>query len=165
MLNKSKIALMGVIAVAGIASNAANAATVSARAEVDIITAVTLTEDAILDFGVVASSAAGGSVTLPNTSDARTCVGVTCVGTAQRGAFTVSGAASGFVVLVTTAPTTTLTNGGGGAPMNLILNPSLLNFTSTGVARSFFVGGTLAVGANQAAGTYTGNYNVSADYQ
>ncbi|MDP3783056.1 MAG: DUF4402 domain-containing protein [Sphingopyxis sp.] len=30
---------------------------------------------------------------------------------------------------------------------------------------SFQVGGTLSVGANQAAGDYTGTFNVTADYQ
>ncbi len=161
MLNK-KIALLGA-AIAALASTGANAATQTATAEVDIIAAVTLTQNAGLDFGVVAGSAAGGTVILPNTSNTRTCAGVTCVGTAQRGQFTVSGAASGFVVLVTTAPTTSLT--GTGAPMSVALSPSLVSFTSTGAAQVFYVGGTLAVNANQVAGTYTGTYNVSADYQ
>jgi Mat/Ecp fimbriae major subunit len=41
----------------------------------------------------------------------------------------------------------------------------MTSFNSTGASQIFFVGGSLAVGANQAAGTYTGSYNVSADYQ
>ena len=101
-------------------------------------------------------------MTLPNTSDVRTCAGVTCVGTAQRGQFTVSGAATGFVVLVNTPASTSLT--GPGTAMTLLLSPSLVNFTSTGVAQTFFVGGALAVGANQTAGTYSGTYTVTADY-
>jgi Mat/Ecp fimbriae major subunit len=161
MLNK-KIALMGA-AIAAMVSTGANAATQTATAEVKIVAAVTLTQTAGLDLGVVAATAAGGTVTLPNTSNTRTCVGVTCVGTAQRGTFSVAGATTGYVVLVTTAPTTSLT--GAGAPMALALSPSLVSFTSTGAAQTFYVGGTLAVGANQVAGTYTGTYNVSADYQ
>lgn len=163
MLNKTKIALIGAIAAAGMVSTGANAATQTATAEVRIITAVTLTQNVGLDLGVVAASAAGGTVTLPNTSNTRTCAGVTCVGTASRGQFTVGGTTTGFVVLVNTPLTTTLT--GAGTAMNLALSPSLVSFTSTGAAQTFFVGGTLAVGANQAAGTYTGTYNVSADYQ
>ena len=163
MLNKSKFALIGAIAAAGMVSTGANAATQTATAEVDIIAAVTLTQDVGLDLGVVAASAAGGTVTLPNTSNTRTCVGVTCVGTAQRGQFTVSGAATGFVVLVTTPLTTTLS--GAGPAMTLALSPSLVSFASTGAPQTFFVGGTLAVGANQTPGYYSGTYNVSADYQ
>ena len=162
MLNKSKIALIGAIAAAGMVSTGANAATQTATADVRIISAVTLTQDVGLNLGVVAASAAGGTVTLPNTSDVRTCAGVTCVGTAQRGQFTVSGAATGFVVLVNTPLSTTLA--GPGTAMTLALSPSLVNFTSTGAAQTFFVGGTLAVGANQTAGTYNGTYTVTADY-
>jgi Mat/Ecp fimbriae major subunit len=162
MLNK-KIALMGAAA-AALVSTGANAATQTATAEVDIIAAVTLSQDVGLDFGVVASSATAGTVTLPTTSNTRTCsASVTCVGTAARGAFTVSNAASGYVVAITVPASTTLASGANS--MSVTLNPSMTSFTSTGAAQVFHVGGTLSVGASQAAGTYTGTYNVSADYQ
>ncbi|HEV7233206.1 MAG TPA: DUF4402 domain-containing protein [Sphingorhabdus sp.] len=162
MLNK-KIALLGAAA-AALASTGANAATQTATAEVDIVAAVTLTQDAGLDFGVVASSAAAGTVTLPTGSNTRTCsAAVTCVGTANRGQFTVGNATSGYVVAITVPAATTLASGAN--TMSLTLNPSMTSFTSTGVSQIFYVGGTLSVGANQAAGTYTGTYNVSADYQ
>lgn len=164
MLNKSKIALMGMVAVAAMASTGAHAATQTATAEVDIIAAVQLAQNDGLDFGVVASSAAAGTVSLPTTSNTRTCsASVTCVGTAMRGRFTVSNAATGYTVAITVPASTTLTSGGNS--MNLTLAPSMASFVSTGAAQEFFVGGTLSVGANQAAGTYTGTYNVSADYQ
>ncbi len=164
MLNKSKIALAGAIAAAALVSTGANAATQTATAEVDILAAVQLAQNDGLDLGVVASSAAAGTVTLPTASNTRTCsAGVTCVGTALRGRFTVSGATSGYVVGVTVPASTTLSSGANS--MTLTLNPSITSFTSTGAAEVFYVGGTLAVGANQAAGTYTGTYNVSADYQ
>lgn len=164
MLNKSKIALAGAFAAAALVSTGAHAATQTATAEVDIIAAVQLAQNDGLDFGVVASSAAAGTVALPTTSNTRTCsAGVTCVGTALRGRFTVSGATSGYVVAITVPATTSLT--GAGPAMNVALTPSITSFTSTGAAQEFFVGGTLSVGANQAAGTYTGTYNVSADYQ
>lgn len=164
MLNKSKIALMGAFAAAAMVSTGANAATQTANAEVDIIAAVQLAQGPGLDLGVVASSTVAGTVALPNSSNVRACSGgVTCVGAAQRGEFTVSGATSGYVVAITVAPSTTLTSGGNN--MALTLSPSMTSFTSTGAAQVFYVGGTLSVGANQAAGTYTGQYNVSADYQ
>ena len=47
--------------------------------------------------------------------------------------------------------TATLTNDGGGA--------------LTGGTDTFNVGGTLSVGANQAAGSYSGTYTVSVNYQ
>ncbi len=162
MLNK-KIALLGA-AVAALASTGANAATQTATAEVDIIAAVQLAQNDGLDFGVVASSAVAGTVALPATSNTRACsAGVTCVGTALRGRFTVSGATSGYVVAISVPASTTLSSGGNN--MTLSLTPSITSFTSTGAAEVFYVGGSLAVGANQAAGTYTGTYAVSADYQ
>lgn len=162
MLNK-KLALLGATVVA-MASTGANAATQTATAEVDIIAAVQLAQNDGLDLGVVASSAVAGTVALPTSSNTRTCsAGVTCVGTALRGRFTVSGATSGYVVAISVPASTTLASGANS--MNLALSPSITTFTSTGAAEVFFVGGTLSVGANQAAGTYTGTYAVSADYQ
>ena len=162
MFNR-KIALLGA-AVAALASTGANAATQTATAEARIITAVTLTQNTGLNLGTIAPSAAAGTVTLPTGSNTRTCsASVTCVGTATRGQFTVAGAATGFTVGITVPTSTSLT--GAGAPMGLTLVPSITGFTSTGAPVVFFVGGTLSVGANQVAGTYTGTYNVSADYQ
>lgn len=161
MLNK-KIALLGAAAFAMV-STGANAATVSATAEVDILAPVTLSQTAGLDFGVVAAAAAAGTVTLTSASDVRTCsVGLACVGAASRGAFAVVGA-NGYTVAVTVAPSTTLT--GAGAPMSLALTPSNAIIIATGLTQTFYVGGTLTVGAAQVAGTYTGTYSVSADYQ
>jgi Mat/Ecp fimbriae major subunit len=49
--------------------------------------------------------------------------------------------------------------------MTLTLDPGATTIAATGATQTFYVGGTLAVGAAQAAGTYTGNYDVSAEYQ
>lgn len=164
MLNKTKVAILGAIAVAAMASTGAQAATQTANAEVDIIAAVQLAQNDVLDFGVVASSATAGTVTLPTGSNGRTCsAGLTCVGTALRGRFTVSGATSGYVVAISVPTTTTLTSGSNN--LSLALTPSMTSFTSAGTPQEFFVGGTLSVGVNQAAGNYTGTYTVSADYQ
>jgi Mat/Ecp fimbriae major subunit len=161
MLNK-KIALLGAAAIAMV-STGANAATVSATAEVDILAPVTLAQTAGLDFGVVAAAAAAGTVTITPVADTRTCsVGLACVGASNRGAFSVVGASS-FTVAITVDASTTLI--GAGAPMSLALTPSTAAVVATGLPQTFHVGGTLTVGAAQAAGTYTGTYNVSADYQ
>jgi hypothetical protein len=164
MLIKTKVALLGAMTVAAIASTGARAATQTANAEVDIIAAVQLAQNDSLDFGVVASSTSAGTVALPADTNTRVCsAGVTCVGTAQRGRFTVSGAASGFVVAITVPTSMTLSSGGNN--MTLALTPSITSFTSAGTPREFFVGGSLSVSAGQAAGNYTGTYAVSADYQ
>ena len=164
MLNKTKVALLGAMAVAAFASTNAQAATQTADARVVILPAVQLAQNDALDFGVVASSGTAGTVILPTASDTRTCsAGVTCVGAALRGRFTVTGAENGYVVAISVPASATLTSGANTMPV--ALTPSLTTFTSTGAAQVFYVGGTLSVGANQAAGTYTGTYNVSANYQ
>lgn len=164
MLNKTKVALLGAMAVAAFASTNAQAATQTADAKVVILPAVQLAQNQQLDFGVVASSGVAGTVVMPTASSTRTCTGgVTCVGAAFRGQFTITGAENGYVVGITVPASTTLAFGT--ITMPVTLTSSLTTFTSTGAAQLFFVGGTLTVGANQAAGTYIGTYNVSANYQ
>ena len=159
-----KVALLGAMAVAALSSTGAQAATLSADAKATILSAVQLAQNDALDFGVVASSPTAGTVILPNGSNTRTCsAGVTCVGAALRGQFTVSGAANGFVVTISVPATATLNSGTN--TMSAALTQSITGFTSTGASQAFFVGGTLSVGANQAAGVYTGLYTVSANYQ
>jgi hypothetical protein len=163
MLNKSKIALLGAFAAATMVSTGANAATQTATAEVEILAPVTLSQTVGLDFGIVAAGAVAGTVTLPTGSNVRTCsVGLACVGTASRGTFEVTGVDT-YVVDITVDATTVLT--GAGTDMNVTLNPGITSIVANGAAQTFYVGGTLTVGAGQAAGTYTGNYDVSADYQ
>ena len=165
MLNKMKVALLGAMAVAALSSTGAQAATLGADAKATILSAVQLAQNDALDFGVIASSSTAGTVDLPTGSNGRTCsAGVTCVGTALRGQFTVSGAASGYNVAIAVAPSATLTSLGGNT-MSAALVSSIPGFTSTGASQAFFVGGTLSVGANQPAGVYTGSYTVSANYQ
>jgi Mat/Ecp fimbriae major subunit len=164
MLNKMKIVLGGAAAVAAMSSSAAFADTESATATVQILGAVELTKFADLDLGTVASGAAAGTVALPTSSNTRTCTGVTCVGTASRARFQVTAATNGYVIDVTHSPTATLT--GPGASMSLALASSASSITFNSAAlEDIFVGGTLTVGANQVAGTYNGNFTVTAEYQ
>jgi Mat/Ecp fimbriae major subunit len=164
MLNKMKIVLAGAAAVAAMSSSAAFADTESATATVQILGAVELTKFADLDLGTVASGAATGTVALPTSSNTRTCTGVTCVGTASRARFQVTAATDGYVIDVTHSPTATLT--GPGASMSLALASSASSITfDSALLEDIFVGGTLTVGANQVAGTYSGTFSVTAEYQ
>ena len=62
MINKMKLALAGAVIATGMMSNAAYAATQQADATVQVLAAVQLSAVSDLDFGVVAASAAGGTV-------------------------------------------------------------------------------------------------------
>lgn len=166
MLKFTKTAFTGAMAVAAFAltSVQAQAATQNADARVTILPAVQLVQDNALNFGLVASSAAAGTVELPSASDTPICsTTVICVGSASRGRFTVSGAANGTSVLISVPGTVTLTYLT--SSMTVALASSSTGFAATGAPVTFFVGGTLSVGANQTAGLYQGTYSVSADYQ
>lgn len=164
MMNKMKIVLAGAVAAAALSSNAAYADTENATATVQILGAVDLTKYDDLNLGTVASSAAAGTVVLPVTSNTRTCTGVTCVGTAQRARFRVTAATNGYTIQITNSPSATLTGPGTSMLLTLSSSTPTVVFNSASL-QDIYVGGSLAVGANQAAGTYNGSFNVTADYQ
>ncbi len=163
MLNKFKIALASSVIAAAMLSSGAQAATATGTARVEILVPVQLSTVTNLDFGLVAAGAASGTVVLPTASNTRTCTSVTCVGTATRGSFQVTNASNGQTIQLS-ATNATLT----GAGTNMLVTTSLSNssivFNSSSL-QTVFVGGSLAVGTNQAAGVYTGSFTVTADYQ
>jgi Mat/Ecp fimbriae major subunit len=164
MLNKMKIALAGVAAVAAMSSSAAFADTENATATAQILGAVNLQKFADMDLGTIASSSAAGTVTLPTASNTRSCSGVTCVGTATRARFQVVAATNGYIIDISHSPTASLTGPGLAMPLTLQASTAAVTFNSA-TLQDIFVGGTLTVGANQAAGTYNGTFTVTADYQ
>ncbi|WP_260581653.1 DUF4402 domain-containing protein [Sphingopyxis sp. PET50] len=89
--------------------------------------------------------------------------GLTCTGTTTAANFNIAGT-SGAVVLVGGDSSVTL-NGSLGGTMTSTLTYSATNVTLSATGGSFQVGGTLSVGANQAAGDYSGTFNVTANYQ
>ncbi|APG61763.1 hypothetical protein LPB140_01750 [Sphingorhabdus lutea] len=164
MLNKMKFAAAATILAASMGSTSAFAATQTANAQAEIISAVELSTVADLNMGVVAAGAAGGTVTLNASTGARTCsAALTCVGTATRGSFQVTNATNGYTVNLSVSASTNLT--GAGAPMTLTLTPSATSIVFNSAAlETVYVGGSLAVGANQTAGVYSGTYSVTANY-
>jgi Mat/Ecp fimbriae major subunit len=162
MLNKMKIALTGTIAAAAMFSGAAQAETATATAE--IVTAATLTNTTDLNFGSVAIGAAGGSVVVDSDSTgARVCTTVICIGTASSAAdFAIGGAAGATVGLSITDNTITLTDTVSGDTMGATLG---LSTAVSAVGNTEYVGGTLTVAGTESAGTYTGTFEVTALYQ
>jgi hypothetical protein len=142
----------------------ASAATTSATATAKIIQPITIAQDAGLDFGVIVPSINPGTVAI-DTGGTKTCdsANVSCVSGGAAGAFTATGTAAQNVSISVVA-SSSLT--GPGTAMTL---DGLATSASTGTLNgsgqvSFTVGGTLHVNANQAAGTYNGNYDVTVNY-
>lgn len=166
MLNKMKIILAGSIAAAAMITGSAQAATETVGADAHIIPAVTLGTPTDINFGTIAADAAGGTAVIAASSGATTsCATLTCVGASNPGAILVT-SASGETVSVSfaTAGAVTLSTGGA-TPSTMSMTPTLStsSFTSTG-SDTVYVGGTLTLAANQAAGNYSGSFDVNIDY-
>ena len=159
-----KRAVLGA-AIAALAMNAsaAHAATATGTAKAKILRQITLTNTSALQYATIISGATASTVSV-STSGAATCgAGLTCTGTTTAANFDVQGT-SGAVVLVGGDSSVTL-NGSLGGTMTSSLTYSSANITLGATGGSFQVGGTLNVGANQAAGDYSGTFNVTANYQ
>ncbi|MBK7161938.1 MAG: DUF4402 domain-containing protein [Sphingomonadales bacterium] len=166
MINKMKLALAGAVIATGMVSNAAYAATEQAQATVDVLAAVAITVDAPLDFGVVAASATGGTVTIGASAAATAAgTGVIAISGSSAGRFHVSQATNGETIDLTVGNPSSLT--GPGAPIALSglgLSTSSIVYSST-TPETVYVGGTISLNPNQTAGAYTGTFDVTAEYQ
>ena len=154
------------IASLGVAS-AASAATEQATATAQILAALDITLDATrntLDFGTIAESGSGGTVSL-TPAGVRTCgSGLVCAGTNETPLFTLVGQTGGVVNISFTSPNITLTGPGTAMPVALSLSDVSKTISATPANNTFEVGGTLTVGTNQTVGTYNGTLEVVATY-
>jgi hypothetical protein len=160
----SAVAAGTAVAAVTLGATGASAATATANASANIVQAITITEDDALDFATIVPGAAASTVQI-SAAGARTCgAGLTCSGTHSAGNFTASGTANQPVAFGVDA-STTLTSGANSMSVTGLALSAATGTTDAGGDATFSVGGTLNVGANQAAGLYTGTYNVSANYQ
>lgn len=151
---------IGVIAALVFSAGAAQSET--GTGTVDILTALTLTQDLGLDFGdVVPDPTTAGTAVLSQGSDTPSCTTVSCFGTAQRAQFTVTG--SDETVTVNAPASFDLSDGNVLDDMTVTLDAPANATLSSGTA-TFRVGGSLAVADAQPAGTYTGNYTITVTY-
>jgi Mat/Ecp fimbriae major subunit len=162
MTNRSiKAALVGAALLGGFAASSAQAATATATARAKILKNITLAKTADLDFGTIIVGTAGDTVVV-SPAGVRTCAVVTCTGTPTAAAFTISGT-TGETVTIAATGSATLTSGTN--------SMAISSYTTSAATRvltgtdSFSVGASLAVGANQADGVYTGSVNVTVNYQ
>jgi spore coat protein U-like protein len=150
-----KLAVM-TLAICGAGS--AMAATATATSTTTVVTPIAISNTANLAFGNIAAGDTAGTVTVsPDGSRSVTGGTVTAGGTTTAAQFNVTGQSGLTYAIDFTGTSATLTSGA-------ITTGTAATGTLTGGAQTIFVGGTLAVGANQVAGTYNGTINVAVNY-
>jgi hypothetical protein len=161
---------MGSLAIASTANAATSA---QATAEAEILTSLSVDVDpldSVLDFGQIAPGSSAVSVVIDPATDnyqGGACPsGIVCPGNGNAPTFNVSGYQNSLVDISFTNATETLT--GPSATMTVgsfTTNAAGNQVTLDGSGdASFSVGGSLGVGASQAAGTYTGTLEVNVAY-
>lgn len=159
----------------GLTTVSANAADATATASATIITPISIVKATNLSFGNIAAGTAAGTVVMAP-AGTRTVTGTNgptlpaSTGTVSAATFNITGLVGMTFSITLPASAITLSNG---TPAN---DMTLNTFTSTptvaaggtltGGTALLSVGGTLSVGANQAAGTYnsTSDLTVTVNY-
>lgn len=161
-----KIYLVLLAAVAVIASPA-HAASTTSTSEALILRPLTLTQTEDLDFGTILPSAVAGTVTVnANTGVRTTTGGVAAAGGTPRRAEFVGAGRLGLLTIIAIGVPPVLTNGSGGTMATALVvegGTGLRILPGTGI-QTYRVGGTLTVGANQAAGDYAGTFTLTVNY-
>lgn len=160
-----KAAAAVAVVAAGFASTGAMAATGSANATAEILAAVAINNPVDLRFGQVAPPNSGSGTVGVAALTGSTAVcggGAVCGGTSGPGSFDING--SGGLNVAVSLPSTSVTINSGANSMS-VTGLSLSSALLFGGVGTVFVGGTLTVPAGQAAGVYSGTFNVDANYQ
>jgi hypothetical protein len=146
---------------------AQNTASATGTANARIITAISITAGTALNFGDVVPSAAAGTVTV-TPAGVRSSAGGASLGNSTgvaAGAFTVNGQANATYSITLPGAPVTVTSGGNTMTVDTFTsNPAGTGNLGAGGSQALAVGANLNVGANQAAGSYTGTYTVTVTY-
>jgi hypothetical protein len=167
-------ALAACVAATAIAATPAAAAPVGAAtpatARARIVKPLVLTATRNLDFGIITTGtvAVGGeTVTLSQAGVVTTCGsgGLTCSGAPQSGGYGVQGTNNQVVQIFAVA--SNLTNANDGSLLSFTPSaPATITLTNAGAPGTpFSVGGSITILPATTDGTYTGNMNVTVDYQ
>ncbi|MHB1047194.1 MAG: DUF4402 domain-containing protein [Thermoanaerobaculia bacterium] len=145
---------------------AQSSASASATATATIITPITLTNTTALQFGNVVASTTAGTIVVSAAGARSWTGGATGISglTVSAAAFTVGGGADRTFTISLPA-STTITSGTNNMTVDTFTSSLGASSTLDGTgAAALAVGGTLNVGASQAAGSYTGTFSVTVAY-
>lgn len=168
MTKKFQAAALAGTLVLAFGTTVANAApfTASAQARAKVLKQISVTKTADLNFGTIVVGAAAGTVAIAADGSRACDAALTCSGTVSSAAFDISGSKKEVVTITSDALVTLVNADDATQTMTASLARSANSATLTNAgAASFNVGGTLSVAASQLDGNYTGNFNVTVDYQ
>ena len=162
-----------IIVIAATISSANAQSTATASASATIVTPISIVKNVDMNFGNIAVTNSGGTVVLAPAGSRTATGGVTLpvvAGTVSAAAFTVSGQSAYTYDITLPSGNIVLASGANSMNINTFtasigLTAGALSTGSTG-SQSFSVGATIAVSANQAAGSYTTAtpFNVTVNY-
>ncbi|MEO8023128.1 DUF4402 domain-containing protein [Polaromonas sp.] len=164
MKNFTRFSLLAaVIATASTLSVSALAATATGTASATVLAPIAIAAGTALNFGTLAGNASGGTVVVTAAGARSTTGTVVVTGAAfSAGAFTVTG--TGASTFAVTYPGSFNVSANAGANTMAVVVNGAATGTLVGGTVSLPVGGTLTVGANQVAGSYTGTYTMTVEY-
>ena len=149
------------VAGASVFTSGALAATASGTANATVLTPIAIAAGTALNFGTIAANAAGGTVVLTSAGvRSKTGTVVLTAAAFSVGTLTVTGTGSSTFA-VTYPGSFNVTSGAN--TMGVVVSGAATG-TLAGGTVSLPVGGTLTVGANQIAGSYTGSYTMTVEY-
>ena len=166
MKNLKKLALaFGTVTALAMVSHSAIAASVDGDASATVVSPLAISQSTAMSFGNFAAGT-GGTVVI-GTDGARSQTGAVSLSTVDEGSqgvFAVTGQGNATFAITLPSTDVTLTSGGNTMTVNTFTSdPSGTGTLSSGSA-TINVGATLTVGSGQAAGSYTGTYAVSVEY-
>lgn len=158
---RNLIVAASILAVTAFLVSGERAEAISAGASARIAIPVTVSETTPLDHGTVTASGSTGTVTISTAGTRGVTGGVAELGgSPTQGIFAVTGEANSAFT-TTVASTSSLT--GPGTAMTATLSKSVPSSLTSGSA-TLNVGSSLAVGANQTSGAYSGTFAVTVNY-
>lgn len=157
--------ILGLASLMVLSGSAAMAATSSADASARIVTAISISKIADMDFADIAAGSTDGTVILSTSGGLSSTGGVHLMasGAASAAQFTVSGD-PGAGYDITLPSSVTLTSGVNTMTVDTFVSDPAGSGTLTGGEEQVSVGATLHVGTWQASGLYQGSFDVTVAY-
>ena len=168
-MKKFILSFVAILMIAGFSSRVVAQSDADCDATATLIIPISIANDVAMDFKTVAASATAGTVVMAATAGAALTPTGGCTvisGTPTAGKFTVTGEGTQVFTITLPSSASTLTGSVSGdiTVDTWTCSEPLTTAALVGGTLVFYVGGTLNIGVDEVAGTYTGSFNIIVDY-